>query len=1408
MPRAFKERGGISIVTLEGDYWQELKLADLVTTFGRSSVVENPERVRRGTHSSGYVVTLPQAQELSAVLAAARPWTFLVETVFEVPDSFLGALGVSYLRDPPYSLEFSKLRPDLIQVMPSLSDLGSSEDIPQELRRFHSLSAQIVSPSGAVIPLSSEDRRLRLRLIDIKLTAEASPPYFAELTYYSLVLSAWLQARGLADRFVVVPEAAVWPGSHEASQLVQALRAFERDRPGEVMAAPMLARALADDLEILPIEVFEPKVRRFLQEDVPRVLRVEPWTDLPYHVDPGCANCDFLGDQYMRPGAPYPQPTDALHCWHAARDQEHLSRVVGVTRGAVYALIENDVRRTGDLVGRNPDDPAFQQHHALRLAAAVTPRRAERVMRPDGVTGVIAGAGTSAVMPGWADCRVYLTVDFDPSSAITAAFGIAAIGPELPPAEDGARRFVRINPAAYLVRTKDLIVEREQLKQVLRRIDEFRRASIAVKRNASVQVFLWDSLQYDHFTRVIGRHLDALLLDGDLAKLAWLFPPEELAPNPEHATRQSPLTIVHDAVRALIGSPLPHHYGLLELAARYHTGRPDNPDALFGVPPLFRSPMSDQIPPERIHELWRPGGEDLGTRMATFERVVKTRVRALVNIADRLRADLYGQLDAEAPGWDSVRRPIALQSVAVHSLLLYTHARLNAALDALEKVHLVRAMPPYEREARFASAYLPRRLGGNERREVLRQSGLNPGDTQLLVYELASGSREIRAKEGDFGFALAPRGYPGFLDERLGSLGRRYGFEVPVQETRRAVDRATQVSIVRLDRTNGFVVLRPDTYGQTDLATLEGAGVALDQDVMLDPRVVDIFTPRLEATLRALGNPQSAPLIPGALRALGVTGRVGRGAAGPAAEMLWETARLAGEATARELGDIRADVAAGLARRGEALNESQWAAWSRSLAYRASLVWGPPGTGKSTTVRAIVLGAFLDALRRGRGLRVLVTGNTYIAMDNVLIGAAQLTRERLTELKVARIRSKSQPAPDRNVVPPEWDIPMSAEGEPALDRLLTALRSDTSHVLVGATDQQVQRLCEASAGTALAPLFDLIVIDEGSQMDVAHATLALGSAAPGAALVCAGDPKQLPPIHAATPPLGLDSWVGSIYRYLEDVQGVPSEMLEENYRSNRELVEFTKLAGYRAGLRSVYPNLALRFTNAAPSGEVPPEGWPEWLAWSPGLASLLDPAKPATTFLYREGRSAQSNPFEADIVTAMCVLLNGRLASRLIDDPRGEEARPFAPEDLFRLGVGIVTPHRAQQALIIQRLGQAFTGVRPDILRGAVDTVERFQGQQRDCIMASFGVGDIDAIGGEEEFLWSLARFNVMASRARAKLIVLITRELADHLPQEIETMYDARLLKAFVHRFCNVVQPLQLAGGGRTFAGELRTAQ
>ena len=121
--------------------------------------------------------------------------------------------------------------------------------------------------------------------------------------------------------------------------------------------------------------------------------------------------------------------------------------------------------------------------------------------------------------------------------------------------------------------------------------------------------------------------------------------------------------------------------------------------------------------------------------------------------------------------------------------------------------------------------------------------------------------------------------------------------------------------------------------------------------------------------------------------------------------------------------------------------------------------------------------------------------------------------------------------------------------------------------------------------------------------------------------------------------------------------------------------------------------------------------------------------------------------------------------------------------------VGIVTPHRAQRAAVIRGLRRAFAPEEGALIEKAVDTVERFQGGERDLILVSFGVGDPDVIESEEEFLLGLNRTNVAISRARAKAIVFVSDDLSYHLPDDADVVRTARAIKGYVHQYCDQIQ-------------------
>jgi len=468
---------------------------------------------------------------------------------------------------------------------------------------------------------------------------------------------------------------------------------------------------------------------------------------------------------------------------------------------------------------------------------------------------------------------------------------------------------------------------------------------------------------------------------------------------------------------------------------------------------------------------------------------------------------------------------------------------------------------------------------------------------------------------------------------------------------------------------------------------------------------------------------------------------------------------------------------------GRNLDNSQWAAFDHALTHQLSLIWGPPGTGKSRTLVSTLAGAVLDAQRSGSGLRILVTAFTYDAVDNVLLPLAQLLSTMASTCEVWRLRSGAR----ERAVAPIQDCVVSERTSRRLSSQLQQPGADT--VIVGATPQQLFNLSRHSGGVG-APLFDLIVVDEASQMDVASSILSLQSLAEGGSVIVAGDPLQLPPITQIAPPAELAPMVGSLYDFLRLHHGVSQQELLVNYRSNAEIVDATRDAGYPQNLRAFEPDLRDTFVTPIPT-QCPP-GWPKHLPWSHDLARVLDPQTPVVCVVHDDDHSGQANDDEANFVTSLAYLLGERLAPPHTGG-QAPSGTPYTIEELLRSGVGVVTPHRAQQSKIISRLRTQWPNVDPGLIRKAVDTVEHFQGQQRDVIIGSYGVGDP---ASEDEFLQSLNRFNVMASRARAKLIVVVSREVIRHLSNDTEVLDGSVLLKTFADVRCSTISPITYPGG------------
>jgi DNA replication ATP-dependent helicase Dna2 len=1382
MPEPQQPRPGLQLLREAGDEWEAEKLSEVLRLFGANAVFGNITTVP----STG--ATVFRDAPLARLVRSARPDTFLIRSQYEIaPGShFESALGIADLR-AIYGLRYSDLVPDIIHVVPQGRIATTTRDVG-------------VDATGNTFALLSTDSRLRLRIIDVKLTAEPNPGYFAEIAYYSMALAGWLDDQKLSDRFVVVADAAVWPGSHEASNITRYSQ--ECGRTGISTTPQGLFEALEADLEKIPFEVFAFRVRRLLSEDLRRVLS-QNWTALEWHVDNRCSGCDYLGYPWISGGQPTNRPN---HCMPEAERLGQLSRVAFISRGSRAVLNQEGVTTVTNLANLSSDAAHFDQHQALRSSRTVLPYRASSLLTS--ASGIAPDSGSSGVMPRYADLRIYMTCDFDVGSAISFSFGVKGFWVEKRPfnsTDTTPRSHHAWLTRVFVVPDRSVDEERRQFLAFLDHVRTIVADARIVANRPDFQVYIWDKVTYKHLCRVVGRHLDAILAQKDLAHLAWLFPADELLPNADHQTSASPITIVQDVVRAVLAAPIPHYYNLFAVARSYHEVGLAANIAAFSLHPLFEDEFSDHIPSERAHEIWTKSTKpnSYWTRqIVILQETVEKRLRALETVVKRLETDLRPLLGKNAASFpmDPPRRE---GSISIDGELWLAYQRLNAALEQLS-VAQTWAMPVHEREAKHHSARLTRRLTEDEEEGALHSLGLEAA-TGLRVYEMRPASSEVRARVDDFGFALAPEATAGFLEASFYALAQRHGIATLPRQARWRMYDATSVSIAAIDRGRRLIAVQCSAFLRpTMLDELEQAGVAdLSTNVVMDPFHTDFFTGRLVDALRGLGNPPSAAAGPLVRRALGTflwPRPPKQTEHRPAADFIWDAGATQQIRVARDVPRAR-EILEG---NGFRLNASQWLALEEALSRRLHLIWGPPGTGKSRTLRTTLLGAILESIDRRKPLRVLLTASTWNAIDNVLYELLGELRHVLVagaDVQRFRLRGSSR----GSNVPTEYDeidTALSARNpSEEVMALRTRLEQSVGVTIVATTPQQVLNLMRV-AGVNHEPLFDLLAIDEASQMDVANSILAFSSLAPGASAILAGDPKQLSPIHAAEPPVGLEPLVGSVYDFFHEHHRVAHTMLDTNYRSNADIVEFSRLAGYEPTLTPQSPDLRLNLLGGVLPQAQAPGSWPDDLAWSDGWAQLIDPARPVCCFVYPEGRSSQWNPFEAEAIVSISRLLFGRLADGLVGvrdmdgNTQSASTTSYGPKEFWGSGIGIVTPHRAQQGLAIARLAQAFAplGHAEAFIRGAVDTVERFQGQQRDVILATFALGDPDSIRDEDEFLYSLNRFNVMASRARAKLIVFVSQEIVDHLATDIDVMHNSKLLKVFAESFCAKSQDLTLA--------------
>ncbi|MCC6443760.1 MAG: PD-(D/E)XK nuclease family protein [Armatimonadetes bacterium] len=438
------------------------------------------------------------------------------------------------------------------------------------------------------------------------------------------------------------------------------------------------------------------------------------------------------------------------------------------------------------------------------------------------------------------------------------------------------------------------------------------------------------------------------------------------------------------------------------------------------------------------------------------------------------------------------------------------------------------------------------------------------------------------------------------------------------------------------------------------------------------------------------------------------------------------------------------------------------------------LVQGPPGTGKSYATGYAVFARLLGMLRAGLPCRIFLSCKTHKAVDVLIKEMARIRRQmalwrenrpalwrqffddNLLDIPVFRLTPRE--------TPPEGVISLTkerAKGEPHnADRLM-----ERGLLIVGGTPGAIYSMIKdrwTNDDLFGHYLCDLLVLDESSQMSLPEAMMASLPLHPEGQLIVAGDIRQMPPIvqhdwkSEPRRTFALFRTYESLFEALKPLDP-PSIGFAESFRIHAVVADYLR--------EEIYRHDGIDY-HSRKTGLLPAASHPD-----PFVQAALSPEHPFIIIVHDETSSQNRNAFEESLVGPVLIAL--------------------AAEDGYHLdaraGMGVVVPHRAQRVALRRAypdlsLRDESTG---ETLLEAVDTVERFQGDEREVVLISATESDPDYILSNAAFLFDPRRLTVAISRAKKKLIVVASRSVFEFFSTEEELFLNSQLWKRMLRLAC-----------------------
>jgi hypothetical protein len=450
------------------------------------------------------------------------------------------------------------------------------------------------------------------------------------------------------------------------------------------------------------------------------------------------------------------------------------------------------------------------------------------------------------------------------------------------------------------------------------------------------------------------------------------------------------------------------------------------------------------------------------------------------------------------------------------------------------------------------------------------------------------------------------------------------------------------------------------------------------------------------------------------------------------------------------------------------------------------LVQGPPGTGKTSMIAELVRAIAVDEFWRDGAASeerpLLLLANSHRAVDE-MVGRVVTRYPDLAPyvVRVGNVRSTTEPAV-RNLVLNErigvqgaLDIDQMRDSAP--ERLVELIRR-------GNAIHDGAMIFAATLGGATRPelrglRFRTVIVDETGQATEPAALQALRHlpTAYRGRLILVGDQQQLPPVvpesdDSGTAELpdelqqtgltGSDTLRTSLFERL--VRRYPERLitLSQQYRMADPICTLISDTFYNGLLTPGTDEVAARHAAETFTGlGLPVPG--SIITTTPPVVLLDTSADPAArdSIARGGGEDARENGREADLIA--------QLIQELFAGVPTEKRAPLAAS------MGVISPYRRQN----NRIRRSLAMIDPWIATSVrVDTVDRFQGGERDIIFVSLTNSNSAAVIGSLHADWR--RMNVALSRARRSLVIVGDRRTFTRQGDASEEMAKERYRRLF----------------------------